>query len=89
MDFISHNATDVASNMRYEAYALLAAFSFGLNAVLVRKGMKESTPVTATLMVAGVQVTILSALLLLNPPEFNSTAIFYFALAGFFAAILG
>lgn len=89
MDFITHNATDVASNMRYEAYALLAAFSFGLNAVLVRKGMRESTPVTATLMVAGVQVTILSALLLFNPPKFNWIAVLYFALAGFFAAILG
>ncbi len=75
--------------MRYEVWALLAAFSFGLNAVLVRKGMKNSTPVTATLVVAGVQVTILSTILLLNPPEFNWTAIFYFALAGFFAAILG
>ena len=75
--------------MRYEVWALLAAFSFGLNAVLVRKGMKDSTPVTATLVVAGVQVTILSALLLLNPPMFNWTAVFYFALAGFFAAILG
>lgn len=75
--------------MRYEVYALIAAFSFGLNAVLVRKGMKESTPVTATLMVAGVQVTILSALLLFDPPAFNWTAVFYFILAGLFAAILG
>jgi len=75
--------------MRYEFYALLAAVSFGLNAVLVRKGMKESTPVTATLTVAAVQVTILSVLLLFDLPELNWTAIFYFVLAGFFAAILG
>jgi drug/metabolite transporter (DMT)-like permease len=75
--------------MRYEVYALLAAFSFGLNAVLVRKGMKESTPVTATLMVAGVQVSILSLMLLFDPPEFNMTAVLYFVVAGVLAAILG
>ena len=75
--------------MRYEFYALLAAVSFGLNAVLVRKGMKESTPVTATLTVAAVQVTILSVMLLFDLPALNWTAMLYFVLAGFFAAILG
>ena len=75
--------------MQYEFYALLAAVSFGLNAVLVRKGMKESTPVTATLTVAAVQVTILSVILFFDLPALNWTAIFYFVLAGFFAAILG
>jgi DME family drug/metabolite transporter len=75
--------------MQYEFYALLAAVSFGLNAVLVRKGMKESTPVTATLTVAAVQVTILSVILFFDLPVLNWTAIFYFVLAGFFAAILG
>ena len=75
--------------MRYEFYALLTAICFGLNAVLVRKGMKESTPVTATLTVTAVQVTILSILLLFDLPELNWTAIIYFVLAGFFAAILG
>jgi len=75
--------------MRYELYALLTAFCFGLNAVLVRKGMKESTPVTATLVIAAVQVTTLSALLLFDLPEFNWTAVIYFILAGVMSAILG
>jgi drug/metabolite transporter (DMT)-like permease len=70
-------------------YAILAAFSFGLNAVFVRKGMRESTPVTATLVIAGVQVTILSLLLLLDIPMFNWGAILYFIIAGVFSAILG
>ena len=70
-------------------YAILAAFSFGLNAVFVRKGMRESTPVTATLVIAGVQVTILSLLLLLDIPVFNWSAILYFIIAGVFSAILG
>jgi len=70
-------------------YAILAAFSFGLNAVFVRKGMRESSPVTATLVIAGVQVTILSLLLLLDIPVFNWRAIIYFIIAGVFSAILG
>jgi drug/metabolite transporter (DMT)-like permease len=40
-------------------------------------------------VVAGVQVALLSAILVFNPPEFNWNAVFYFVLAGFFAAILG
>jgi uncharacterized membrane protein len=75
--------------MQYEFYALLAAFCFGLNAVLVRKGMRDSTPVTATLTVAAVQVTVLSSILLFDLPEVNWNALIYFILAGFFAAILG
>lgn len=69
--------------------ALIAAFSFGLNAVLVRKAMRHTTPATATVSVAAVQVLILSSLLLFDTPEFNLTAIGYFIAAGFFAAILG
>lgn len=75
--------------MRYEYLALIAAFSFGLNAVLVRKAMKHTTPATATVSVAGVQVLILSTLLVFNPPTFNMEAIVYFIAAGIFAAILG
>lgn len=75
--------------MRYELYALLTAFGFGLNAVLVKRGMKESTPVTATLVIACVQVTTLSVLTLLDRPEFNWTAILYFIVAGIGTAIFG
>ncbi|MCW4051354.1 MAG: DMT family transporter [Candidatus Bathyarchaeota archaeon] len=75
--------------MRFEFYAIVAAIGFGLNAVLVRLAMKDTTPVTATLSVAAVQVVILSGILVLSPPEVNWVAIGYFALAGFFAAIMG
>lgn len=75
--------------MRYEYLALIAAFSFGLNAVLVRKAMRHTTPATATVSVAAVQVLILSSLLVFDIPTFNWTAIGYFIAAGFFAAILG
>lgn len=75
--------------MRYEYLALIAAFSFGLNAVFVRKAMRYTTPPTATVSVAAVQVIILSALLIFDPPTWNLEAGFYFMTAGFFAAILG
>ena len=75
--------------MRYEYYALMTAFCFGLNAVLVKRGMKESTPVTATLVIASVQVATLSVLTLLDRPEFNWTAVIYFIVAGIGTAIFG
>ena len=68
---------------------MIAAFSFGLNAVLVRKAMKHTTPATATVSVAGVQVLILSSILIFDIPTLNWEAIGYFVAAGFFAAILG
>jgi len=75
--------------MRYEFYALIAAFSFGLSHVLVRKAMKNSTPATATVSVAAVQVAFLSCILVFNPPSINWMAIVYFIFAGFLAAIMG
>jgi drug/metabolite transporter (DMT)-like permease len=75
--------------LRYEYLSLIAAFSFGLNAVLVRKAMRHTTPATATVSVAAVQVLILSTLLAFDTPTFNWEAIGYFVAAGFLAAILG
>ncbi len=75
--------------MRYEVYGLIAALSFGLNAVLVRKALRHTTPATATISVAAVQTLILSTLLVFDLPAFNLEAIAYFIAAGFLAAILG
>jgi len=72
-----------------EALALFTAFGFGLNAVLVRKGLKDSNPATATLVVSAVQVMVLSILLLADPPEINWVAIAYFAASGIMASTLG
>jgi len=55
----------------------------------VRKAMKHTTPSTATVSVAAVQVLILSSLLIFDIPTLNWEAIGYFVAAGFFAAILG
>ena len=75
--------------MLVEALALFTAFGFGLNAVLVRKGLKDSNPATATLVVSAVQVMVLSILLLADPPEINWVAIAYFAASGIMASTLG
>jgi drug/metabolite transporter (DMT)-like permease len=75
--------------MKYEIYGLIAALSFGLNAVLVRKALRHTTPATATISVAAVQTLILSTLLVFDLPTFNLEAVVYFIAAGFLAAILG
>jgi len=75
--------------LQVEAYALVTAFSFGLTAVLVRKGLSESTAVTATLVISGVQVIVLSLLLTLSPPSLSWTAVGYFVVAGLLAATMG
>ncbi len=75
--------------MRYEIYGLIAALSFGLNAVLVRKALRHTTPATATISVAAVQTLILSTLLVFDRPTFNLEAVGYFIAAGFLAAIMG
>ncbi len=75
--------------MQVEAYALVTAFSFGLSAVLVRKGLSESTAVTATLVISGVQVVVLGFLLLLSPPSLSWAAVGYFVVAGLLAATFG
>ena len=68
---------------------MIAALCFGLNAVLVRKALRHTTPATATISVAAVQTLILSTLLVFDLPTFNLEAVVYFIVAGFLAAILG
>lgn len=75
--------------MQVEAYALVTAFSFGLSAVLVRRGLSESTAVTATLVISGVQVAVLSLLLLFSPPSLSWAAVGIFVVAGLLAATMG
>ena len=78
-----------AFDMRYEYLSIIAAFTFGLSHVLMRMAMKNTTPVTATISVAAVQVVILSSILVFIPPKINGIAIIYFILAGFLAVIMG
>jgi drug/metabolite transporter (DMT)-like permease len=76
-------------NLLVEALSLLTALGFGLNAILVRKGLKDSNPATATLVISMVQVTVLSILLVMDPPKINWVALAYFAASGVMASTLG
>jgi len=75
--------------LQVEFYALLTSFCFGLNAILIRKGLKDSTPVTAAIIVSFVQTPILAALALRSPIIWDPRAVVYFVLAGIFAATIG
>ncbi|MBT7913275.1 DMT family transporter, partial [Candidatus Bathyarchaeota archaeon] len=74
--------------MQVEFYALLTSFCFGLNAILIRKGLKDSTPVTAAIIVSLVQTPILAVLALRLPIIWDWQAVWYFVLAGIFASTI-
>jgi len=73
-----------------ELLSLLTAFCYGFSAVLARKGMRDSNPLTGALLTALIQVLILSGLLLGSPPRsLNWLAIAYFVASGILASTLG
>ncbi|MFP3951479.1 MAG: DMT family transporter [Candidatus Bathyarchaeia archaeon] len=72
-----------------ETLSLFTAFCYSLSSVLVRKGLEESTPYSASIIGSMVQTLILSILLLHNMPTINWEAVTFFALSGFLASNLG
>ena len=67
MYYLKYNSRfNFVITLQSEYLAMVTAFSFGLTAVLVRKGLSESTAVTAALVISGVQVVVLSLLLVLS-----------------------
>ncbi len=76
--------------MYVELLSLFTAFCYGFSAVLARKGMRDSNPLTGALFTALIQVLILSGLLLRSPPRsLNWLAIAYFIISGILASTLG
>ena len=76
--------------MIVELLSLFTALCYGASSVLARKGMRDSTPMTGVIVGSIVQMILLSALLIVNPPEaFNWTAIGLFVASGIFASTLG
>jgi len=73
--------------MYAEAIALLAAFSFGITAVVLKKGYRYSTPLASSLVVLIVNTVILWIITLLFVPLelFLSTAIIFFVIGGILA----
>jgi DME family drug/metabolite transporter len=73
-----------------EFLSLFTAFCYGLSAVLVRKGMMDSNPLTGALVSALVQVLVISGILLGSPPQMlDLAAIAYFVASGLLASTLG
>ena len=76
--------------MIVELLSLFTALCYGASSVLARKGMRDSTPMTGVIVGSIVQMILLSALLVANPPEaFNWTAVGLFVASGIFASTLG
>lgn len=73
-----------------EILSLFTAFCYGLSAVLARKGMRDSNPLTGALVAALIQVLTLSGLLLGSPPSrLDWMAVAYFVASGVLASTLG
>lgn len=75
--------------MYVELLSLVTAFCYGLNAVLIRKGMKNSNPLTGTFVAALVQVLIMLGLTILFPSTLSWIGIAFFVAAGILAGTLG
>jgi len=76
--------------MYVELLSLFTAFCYGLSAVMARKGMGDSNPLTGAFVAALVQVLILSGLLLGSPPpRMDWVAVAYFVASGILASTLG
>ncbi len=76
--------------MYVEALSLLTSFCYGVSAVLNRKGMSDSNPMTGSMAVALVQVVVLSGLVVAMPPSrINLTGVALFVASGILASTLG
>ncbi len=76
--------------MIVELLSLFTAFCYGASSVLARKGMKDSNPMTGVIIGSLVQVILLAALVIADPPDaFNWTAIGLFVASGILASTLG
>lgn len=76
--------------MIVELLSLFTALCYGVSSVLARKGMKDSNPMTGVVLGSLVQVILLAALVIADPPDaFNWTAIGLFIASGILASTLG
>jgi DME family drug/metabolite transporter len=62
--------------------AIIASFTTALSSVMATRGMKDSNPDTANLVLTGIQTIVLTGLLLANMPTLNMAALFWYAVAG-------
>jgi DME family drug/metabolite transporter len=73
-----------------ESLSLFTAFCYGLSAVLVRKGLRDSNPMTGVIVSVFVQVIVISGLYIVSPSTTISWyAIVFFITSGILASIMG
>lgn len=76
--------------MIVELLSLFTALCYGISSILARKGIKDSNPITGAVVGSFVQVILLGALVIANPPDsFNWTAVGLFVASGVLASTLG
>lgn len=76
--------------MNVEVLSLSTALCYSLSAVLARKGMRGSNPLTGAFVTTFTQVIILSALQSISPPKsFDWMAVIYFTASGILASFFG
>ena len=76
--------------MIVELLSLFTALCYGASAVLARKGMRTSNPLTGAIVGSLVQVVIIAAVLVFRMPEaINWTALACFVTSGLLASTLG
>lgn len=69
--------------------ALVASFCTALSSVLATRGMKDSNPDTANLVMTGIQTLILTVFLFADIPKLNTAALLWYALAGICGSFIG
>ncbi|TFH13164.1 EamA family transporter, partial [Candidatus Bathyarchaeota archaeon] len=65
-----------------ELVAVVASFCTALSSVMATRGMKDSNPDTANLVLTGIQTLVLTGILFMDIPAVNVSALLWFALAG-------
>ncbi len=75
--------SQIVKGMYSESLALLAAASFGLSAIALKKGYSHSTPLASNIIVTGINAIILCAIAaFLVPPKLFLTSASLFFIAG-------
>lgn len=75
--------------MLAELVALVASVCTALSSVMATRGMRDSNPDTANLVLTGIQAFVLTGLLLWDVPGLNLVALGWFALAGVLGSFVG
>ena len=68
--------------MYAELIALVASITTALSSVMATRGMRDSNPDTANLVLTGIQTIVLTGLLIRDIPPLNLNALLWYALAG-------